>query len=80
MKDLSLRLITEFLREVGSDLAEEADGLSIEDLARQMNIAGGAQESMLPKNVGLLFFNEDPYRFFPTTQIDVVWFPEGAGG
>jgi len=34
----------------------------------------------LPKNVGLLFFNEHPSRFFPATQIDVVWFPEGAGG
>ena len=33
----------------------------------------------LPKNVVLLFFNEHPERFFPTTQIDVVWFSEGAG-
>ena len=33
-----------------------------------------------PKNVGLLFFNEAPHKFFPATQIDVVWFPEGAGG
>ena len=31
-------------------------------------------------NVGLLFFNETPERFFPGVQIDVVWFPEGAGG
>jgi Predicted transcriptional regulator containing an HTH domain and an uncharacterized domain shared with the mammalian protein Schlafen len=30
--------------------------------------------------VGLLFFNEAPERFFPATQIDVVWFPDGAGG
>jgi ATP-dependent DNA helicase RecG len=28
----------------------------------------------------LLFFNENPDKFFPCTQIDVVWFPEGAGG
>jgi len=32
------------------------------------------------ENVGLLFFNEAPDRFFPYTQIDVVWFPEGVGG
>ncbi|MBZ0090922.1 MAG: hypothetical protein K8F27_01665, partial [Sulfuricellaceae bacterium] len=37
-------------------------------------------EAPFPKNVGLLFFNEAPHRFFPATQIDVVWFPEGAGG
>ena len=30
--------------------------------------------------MGLLFFNPEPHRFFPATQIDVVWFPEGAGG
>ena len=35
---------------------------------------------MFPKNVGLLFFNERPDRFFPATQIDVVWFPDGPGG
>jgi ATP-dependent DNA helicase RecG len=80
VEDLSPRLMAEFLREVGSDLADEADTLSIEALGRQMNIAGGPSEAALPKNVGLLFFNEEPYRFFPATQIDVVWFPEGPGG
>jgi ATP-dependent DNA helicase RecG len=44
-----------------------------------MNVAGGPTESPWPKNVGLLFFNETPERFFPGVQIDVVWFPEGAG-
>lgn len=45
-----------------------------------MNVVGGPAESPWPKNVGLLFFNETPERFFPGVQIDVVWFPEGAGG
>ena len=45
-----------------------------------MNIVGGPSEACFPKNVGLLFFNEAPHRFFPATQIDVVWFPDGAGG
>ena len=35
---------------------------------------------MFPKNVGLLFFNDRPHDFFPATQIDVVWFPDGPGG
>jgi ATP-dependent DNA helicase RecG len=80
LEDLSPRLIEEFLREVGSDLAEDVRTLSMEPLGRQMNIVGGPSEAPLPKNVGLLFFNEEPDRFFPATQIDVVWFPEGAGG
>ena len=45
-----------------------------------MNVAGGPSESPWPKNVGLLFFNDTPERFFPGVQIDVLWFPEGAGG
>ena len=69
-----------FLQEVDSALAADAPGLSVEALARQMNVAGGPTESPWPKNVGLLFFNETPERFFPGVQIDVVWFPEGAGG
>ncbi|MDA1067670.1 MAG: transcriptional regulator [Verrucomicrobia bacterium] len=80
LEDLSPRLMSEFLREVGSELADEAHELSIEALGRQLNIVGGPAESPVPLNVGLLFFNEEPRRFFPATQIDVVYFPEGPGG
>ena len=80
LQDLSARLIEEFLHEVGSDLAADVRELSIEVVGRQMNIVGGPTEAAFPKNVGLLFFNEAPYQFFPATQIDVVWFPEGPGG
>ena len=45
-----------------------------------MNIVGGPSEALFPKNVGLLFFNEHPHEFFPATQIDVVWSPDGPGG
>lgn len=78
--DLSRRFVGEFLDEVGSELANEAPTLPMETLGRQMNIIGGPSESPLPKNVGLLFFHDEPQRFFPATQIDVVYFPEGAGG
>lgn len=70
--DLSQRLMVEFLREVGSELSVEAVNLSVENLGRQMNVVGGPVEAALPKNVGLLFFNNRPRQFFPVTQIDVV--------
>ena len=55
--------------------------INIDDLLRQRtNIVGGPPEAMFPKNVGLLFFNDRPHDFFPATQIDVVWFPDGPGG
>ena len=79
LDDLSPRLIEGFLRDVGSDLSLEK-GHSTETLGRRMNIVGGPSEACFPKNVGLLFFNAAPHRFFPTTQIDVVWFPDGPGG
>ena len=79
LDELSPRMIERFLRDVGSDLALET-GLCTEALGRRMNILGGPSEACFPKNVGLLFFNEAPHRFFPATQIDVVWFPDGAGG
>ena len=79
LDELSPRLIDRFLRDVGSDLALDT-GLSTEALGRRMNILGGPSEACFPKNVGLLFFNEAPHRFFPATQIDVVWFPDGPGG
>ena len=80
VEDLSPRLISDFLSEVRSDLADEAPELSTEAIGRQMNVVGGPTETPLPLNVGLLFFNEEPRRFFPATQIDVVYFPEGPGG
>ena len=80
LDDLSHRLICEFLGEIGSELALDAVDLSVEDLGKRLNIAGGPPEAMFPKNVGLLFFNDRPHDFFPATQIDVVWFPDGPGG
>jgi ATP-dependent DNA helicase RecG len=45
-----------------------------------MRIADGPAETMHPLNVGLMFFDPAPQKFFPQTQIDVVWFPDGSGG
>jgi ATP-dependent DNA helicase RecG len=80
LDDLSLWLMQEFLQEIKSELALEARKLDIEALGRRMNVVGGPAERAIPKNVGLLFFNEHPEQFFPATQIDVVYFPDGAGG
>lgn len=80
VEDLSRKLIERYLRRVGSGLASEAEELSVEELGRRMNIVGGPPEACFPRNVGLLFFNEEPQRFFPVAQIDVVWFPDGPGG
>jgi ATP-dependent DNA helicase RecG len=75
VSDLSRDLIRAYLLEVKSDLASHVDRLDPVALGRQMNIVTGPTEDVLPINVGLLFFNPEPWRFFPVAQIDVVWFP-----
>jgi len=80
VNELSSRLIEEFLEEIGSTLLDQVTAIPIEQLGRMMNIVGGLDESPFPKNIGLMFFNEHPEIFFPMTQIDVVWFPDGPGG
>jgi ATP-dependent DNA helicase RecG len=79
LEDLDLGLIRAYLKQVKSDLFRESVGIDFNRLCRQMNLVDGPDESLWPKNVGLMFFNEDPSRFFPQTQIDVVHFPEGPG-
>ena len=80
LDDLRLSLIQSYLREVGSDLSADAAGMPRMELGRQMNIVDGADEHLKPKNVGILFFHDEPAKFLPGAHIDVVIFPKGPGG
>ena len=77
--DLKMNLLTEFLHEVGSDLARNAEEMSVANLARNMQIATGPTECFKPKNVGLMFFNPHPENFFRCAWIDVVDKPDPTG-
>lgn len=79
LDDLDLGLIRAYLKQVKSDLFRESAEMDFARLCRQMNIVDGADESVRPKNVGLMFFNHEPSQFFLQSQIDVVHFPEGPG-
>lgn len=80
VSDLSLRLIQAHLQEVKSDLLKASGSMDFGQLCVSMQIADGPPESLHPRNVGLLFFTEDPRRFLPQVQIDVVHFPDGKAG
>lgn len=80
LSDLSLRLIQAHLQEVKSDLYEASGTMDFAQLCASMQIVGGPAEDLHPRNVGLLFFMEDPRRFLPMVQIDVVHFPDGKAG
>ena len=76
IKDINISIIRQYLADVGSDLLQMVDKLSLEDLYRRMNIVDGPSENLYPKNIGLLMFNDDPTKFFPCAGIDIVEFNE----
>jgi ATP-dependent DNA helicase RecG len=80
VSDLSLRLVQAHLQEVKSGLFESSGSMEFGRLCAAMQIVEGPPEHLHPRNVGLLFFTEDPRRFIPQVQIDVVHFPEGRAG
>ena len=78
--DLNPALVRAYLREVGSSLYAHAESMDFVDLCRSMNIVEGPPEYTKPKNVGLMFFSDDPERFFPYAHIDIVELPDGESG
>lgn len=77
--DLSFALMREHLSKTKSKLYTESISMTTEELARAMNLCEGTKEHLFPKNIGLLMFSENPKKFFPGVQIDVVEFPYGIG-
>lgn len=75
--DLSFSLVREFLADVRSDLADAPDA---EPVYRAMQIVSRVNGHTVPRNVALLFFSNDPERWFRGARIDVVEFPDDAGG
>ena len=75
--DIRLSLVREFLREEGSTLADEADDLA---LLRRLDLVARTNGHEVPLNVALMFFHEDPSRFFHGAWIEVAEFPTGRVG
>lgn len=79
INDLELGLIRSFLGKVKSDLFESSATMPFIELLKRMNLVERTQETYYPKNVALMFFNPNPHQYFPQTQIDVAYFPDGLG-
>ena len=80
LADISIGLVQQHLRAIGSKLYDELNNLSHLELCRQMNLVEGSDEYILPKNVALMMFNAKPSTFFPDTAINIVEFPDGLAG
>lgn len=79
LNDIDIGLIRTFLQQAGSALYQTAHTLPIEDLCRQMQIARGPDEALRPINAGLLFFSQNPQKYFPGAIIEIVEYKDDIG-
>lgn len=77
ISDISGVLVRDFLVRTKSRLVDQLDSLGLTDILAKMDLISGPQERLLPKNVALMLFSYEPWRFFPYTQVDIVIYPEG---
>jgi ATP-dependent DNA helicase RecG len=76
-EDLRLSMAREFLHDVESALARESDA---ERVYTAMKITARQNGHTVPRNVGLLFFSDDPQRWFRGARIETAEFADDAGG
>ncbi len=77
LDDISLILLRDYLVKVGSKLANDIAVTPLDKILDQMELLTGPKENRLIRNVAAMMFCENPSKFLPYTQIDVVTFPYG---
>lgn len=75
--DLREASVREFLHDVRSPLRGWRDALAI---YRRMGITARVSNHEAPRNIGLLFFSDDPRRWFPGASIATVQFAADRAG
>ncbi len=79
VKDLKHPLIRNYLTQTDSMLYNNSDTASVEKPAEDLRIVSGPPEFLKPLNVGLLFFNDNPEKYFPYARIELVNIPDPTG-
>lgn len=75
--DIRETKVREFLHDIGSGLLEEQDTRT---LYRNLRVAEAVNGHDAPRNIGLLFFSQNPEQWFPGARIEVVQFAAGTSG
>ena len=71
-------LVQDYLRRVQSRLADIVLTQDFSKTLEQLDLWTGPKEDRRLKNVAAMMFSEEPHKFFPYTQVDIVMFPEGG--
>lgn len=77
IENISMVLVKDYLVKINSKLAAQVGKSPDHELLGQMELISGPNEHLFPRNVGLMMFAEHPEKFFPSTQVEVVYFPNG---
>lgn len=77
IEDLREGKVREHLHDIRSALRDEPD---ISSIYRRMRITTPVNEHDAPRNVGLLFFSDDPEQWFPGARIEAVQFKANREG
>lgn len=77
VENISMLLVKDYLVKINSKLAEQVGNLPDKELLGQMELISGPNEHLFPRNVGLMMFSDNPEKYFPSTQVEVVFFPNG---
>lgn len=80
LKDISTTLLRDYLVQINSRLANENITDNLPSILEQMNLLDGPSEKRTIKNVAAMMFCDNPEKFFPVTQVEIVTFPEGREG
>lgn len=77
LTDISTTLLRDYLVTIRSRLATEDIAGNLMGVLDQMNLLDGPTENRMLKNVAAMMFCDQPARFFPVSQVEIVTFPEG---
>jgi ATP-dependent DNA helicase RecG len=79
LSEVSGALVKTFLNDIGSDLAASGD-LKTEELLRCLRCTVKTNGSEAPRNIALLFFTENPEKYFPGIRIEIAHYGDETGG
>lgn len=76
--DISPALVLDYLQSVDSRLIKDFEAKPFAEILNQMDLYTGPTERRQLKNVAAMMFCKNPAKFFPSTLVDIVIFPEGC--
>lgn len=77
VENISMLLVKDYLVNINSKLAEQVAKQTDVEILGQMELVSGPNEHVFPRNVALMIFSDNPEKYFPATQVEVVYFPNG---